>query len=235
MVGFLPKERKEKKDMLNRDKIIIISFILLFANCLNDVSGDKKFDLYQKSISIVSKEEYSGIYSKMNDSLKIWVLNRLMSYEAEYTYNYKLDSLLCFNKKGNKVISCIHVFGNQFGSRSDDLIWFYGEKIKDKWYFFQGDDLILSRSAYKKDVENPLTYNELHAIALKNIYAGYLKNNGEINEAWFTSHFENAGWCGTCKTTEDFQKSRLENVKTLWLQRDTSQPIKQLPSKTTLP
>jgi hypothetical protein len=26
------------------------------------------------------------------------------------------------------------------------------------------------------------------------VYSGYLKRNGEINEEWFTSHFEDSGW-----------------------------------------
>ena len=222
--------------MLNRDKIFVVIILLFFSSCINtELNEIKEKRFFNKANEIIGKNEYASIFNKMKDSLDVWVLNKLYSYEALYTYDYDLDSLVCFNVKGNRLITCVHVFGNQFKSTSDDICWFYGEKINDNWYFFKGADLVLPRSLYQKDINTPLTYQQLHQIALKEVYNGYLKSNGEINEAWFTSHFENVGWCGKCKTTEDFQKSRLEDVKTLWLQRDTTQPIKQLPAKNNLP
>ncbi|MBA2610816.1 MAG: hypothetical protein H0U95_02515 [Bacteroidetes bacterium] len=232
MDGFLPRGPQERMDMLGRDKLFLFFIFFIFAKC-GETTSNKNYgkDFYQKSILVSEKARYYDVYNKMRDSLDLWVLNKIRRYEAAYTYNYDIDSLICFNTKVDRLISCIHIFGNQFNSTSDDLIWFYGEKINSNWYFFKGADLVLPRSLYQENVKIPLTYQQLHQIALKEVYGGYLKSNGEINEAWFTYHFENVGWCGTCKTTEDFQKSRLENVKTLWLQRDTTQPIKQLPAK----
>lgn len=234
MDGFLLNVNPEWMDMLNLDKkIIYILFTLLFVRCDNI---EHKTNEYEKSIEIIGKKEYKSIYTDLQDSINLWVTNRISSYDAEVIYPFKIDSLLCFNSNKNRFISCRHLYIDIPNATSDDLRFVYGEKINDRWYFFKGASIVIPRSIVKNQpINKPLSYQQLHIIALKEIYRGYLKNNGEINEAWFTSHFENAGWCGTCKTTEDFQKSRLENVKTLWLQRDTSQPIKQLPSKTTLP
>jgi hypothetical protein len=77
----------------------------------------------------------------------------------------------------------------------DDIQYLYGEKIDDKWYFFTGPTLSVPRSMIKNhDVHKPLSFEQLHQIALKEIYSGYLTQKGEINEDWFTSHFEDAGW-----------------------------------------
>ena len=220
--------------MLNLDKLFLVLVIIFFTKCI-DNNKDKEVDtFYKKSISIIDTNQYVEIFNKMGDSLDLWVLNKLRSYEAEYTYDYELDSLMCFNKTGNRLISCIHIFGNQFNSKTDNLIWFYGERINNNWFFFKGACLVLPRRYYSKNENQPLSYQQLHQIALKEVYGGYLKKNGEINEAWFTNHFENVGWCSTCKTTKEFQQSKLNGIKIVWLQRDTTQPIKQLPAKTNL-
>lgn len=234
MDGFLLNVNPEWMDMLNLDKkIIYILLALLFVRCDNI---EHKTNEYEKSIEIIGKNEYKSIYTDLRDSINLWVINRIRSYDAEVIYPFKIDSLLCFNSNKNRFISCRHLYVDIPNATSDDLRFVYGEKINDKWYFFKGASIVIPRSMVNNHpINKPLSYQQLHQIALKEVYKGYLNNKGEINEEWFTSHFENVGWCGTCKTTEDFQKSRLENVKTLWLQRDTSQPIKQLPSKTNLP
>jgi hypothetical protein len=68
----------------------------------------------------------------------------------------------------------------------------------------------------------PLSYQQLHEIALKEVYSGYLDAMGNINEDWFKMHFENVGMCADCKTSEDFKKNFLEGAKALWANRDTT-------------
>jgi len=211
-------------------------FITLFQSCGETVinNNTKIIDIARRECEV---QNCDSIYNIASDSLKLWILNKLGTYTFEVgKFEYQLDSLLCINNKKNRLITCLLEKVIVKGADSDGLIFFYGEKINNKWYFFKGSSIVISRKMIKNDsLETSLSYKQLHQIALKEVYNGYLKDNGKINEEWFTSHFENVGWCSTCKTTEDFQKSRLEDVRTLWLQRDTSLPIKQLPTKNSLP
>jgi hypothetical protein len=209
---------------------LIIFFGLIIFSCIDH--ANKKGDFKSKSISTVGIMEFKICYSALLDTFNIWIINNLREVESELIYPYKIDSLLCFNKEKNRLITCRHLYVNVRSASSDDLQFVYGEKINAQWYFFKGASIVVPRSMIKgQDIHKPISYQQLHQIALKEVYSGYLNSNGEINEEWFTGHFENAGWCSKCKTKEDFQKSRLQDVKTLWLQRNTSQPIKQLQVK----
>ncbi len=240
MDGYLTNNQ-QKTGMLGKEiKICIFSslfFIGLFTSCESRKRNDDGSSFYNASSSIIGLNDYTEIFKKANDSLGVFYKYNLPAYNFLNSGSWYIDSLICFNKGKNRFISCIlYTTSNFKDSNHDGIQYFYGEAINNKWYFFKGNNIHIPREIVKgHDVHSPLPYKQLHQIALKEVFGGYLKNNGEINEEWFTSHFENVGWCGTCKTTEDFQKSRLENVKTLWLQRDTSQPIKQLPNKTNLP
>ena len=71
----------------------------------------------------------------------------------------------------------------------------YGEKINGLWYFFRGPYVVIPREMVKNQPLNkPLNYAQLHNIALKEVYGGYLTGDGDINEHWFTAKFESAGW-----------------------------------------
>jgi hypothetical protein len=233
-------------DMLSQGRIILCLLIIIIINSSCNPSLKKLEILYiSKSKSVVNNKDYQVIFNNMSDSLKIWNLNKLSNYDITQLYFYHLDSLICFNSKGNRAISCIHIFGNQFNSTSDNLIWFYGEKIDNKWYFFKGANLVLPRSLYIKNIKTPLSYQQLHDIALTEIFSAYLTKNGEINEAWFDSHFEGPGW-GNFKNQESadeflnlngrrfidkrkfFEAIHLQSVKNNWngFHKDT---IKSLP------
>jgi hypothetical protein len=232
--------------ILNRGNILLTIVCLLFCRCNEHLITEHNTDSFQKSVNAVGQVGYSKIYNKMKDSLEVWVLNKLVSYEALYTYNYDLDSLICFNKKANRLVCCLHIFGNQFNSTSDDLIFFYGEEINSNWYFFKGADIVLIRSSYQKNIHTPLSYQQLHQIALKEVYCGYLNDKGEINEDWFTNHFENIGFgdfnnqssslafLGVKEKFTDkrkfFEAIHLQSVKNNWfgINKDS---IKQLPTK----
>ncbi|MCE3226249.1 MAG: hypothetical protein K0S32_800 [Bacteroidetes bacterium] len=194
MDGYSLTKRKENQDMLNLDKIKFWSSLVLFASCqTNEIQKNEKL-LLIKSISKIGVNAYLDIQKNIEDSLNNWVKNKTPNSETETIYSYKVDSLLCINSFGNRLITCIHIFGNQHNSRSDDLIYFYGENIDANWYFFKGPCLVLPRNLYSKDTRLPLSYQQLHQIALKEIYSGYLKSDGEINEDWFTSYFEGVSW-----------------------------------------
>ncbi len=216
-------------DILKRASVLFI-FLIVSCNLNNDIKDVKR--IKEMSVKVVTLETYNFLFSQMTDSIKNWKLNNLQKYiEDKRISEYELDSLICFNGKGNRCITCLLERAFLKPNTTAGITFFYGEKINNEWFFFSGEHIFIPHEMKEEKDDNPFDYPELHQIALKEVYGGYLKSNGEINEEWFTLHFENAGWCSNCKTKEDFQKSRLEDVKTLWLQRDTTQPIKQLPAK----
>lgn len=218
--------------MLDLVKKSTILFLLVsFLGCQNKQPKEVS-DLFLSKSKVVASNEYTIAYNNLIDTFSTRVLNNLL--EAESIYKYKIDSLLCFNKTGIRFICCRHLYVNLPDASSDDLQFIYGEKINGQWYFFTGASIVIPRKiASNHDVRKPLSYEELHQIALQEIYAPYLKESGEINEDWFKSHFENTGMCSQCKTREDFQKRILESVAAQWANRDTTQPIKHLNAKQT--
>jgi hypothetical protein len=215
-----------KKDTLKKGIKILIVFAFLFFFACKSTKNEKTKKLTDISTLQIGKENYSRIYSQANDSILTWSINKLDYFKFLGTSkNYYLDSLLCFDVSGSRLVGCI--LSSHKDEPSGGIDFLYGEKIDNQWYFFTGAYIVVPISMFK-DNKGPLSYKQLHEIALKEVYPRYLQSNGEINEEWFTSHFENAGFCSECKTREDFQKSILEGVGALWTQRDTTQPIKRL-------
>lgn len=208
----------------------------------------KRSDLLFKesSIKVVGRDKYYKVFNNAMDSLGMWKLNNLYGSNDTSYSTINLDSLICFNKKGNRIIGSfiIQNTGKNRNSKMDELSLLYGEIIEDKWYFFHGSIIMIPRSMVKDhDPSTPLSYEELHEIALKEVYAPYLKDNGEINEDWFISNFEGAGW-GDFNDQEAIdwalKGKRFNNKKDfyeyshkraalgIWETRDTTQPIKHL-------
>ncbi len=235
-------------DMLNPDKnkLIIISNIILYFFLVSCNTSSKEQDLIQFSESKIGCKKYLEIYNKANDSISAWVLNDLDNYTMKYQQSYKLDSLLCFNSQLNRFIAAIHCYRN-VSTPSDELCYFVGEMINNKWYFFLTSETVtLPRKMYLKTEVIPLTYQQLHEIALKEVFSPYLKPNGEINEEWFIKKFEGPGWgsmedqsyfdwCFKGKRysnkKEFYEANHLCKVKRNWMDRDTTKPIIPLPSK----
>ena len=244
------QNNQTKQDMLNQGNKII-TFLLL--SCLVLVSCSNKTKSFKEaSLLVVTKIQYDKIYTSANDSIKTWALNNLSYYEYfGKSKNYELDSLLCFNSKGERFISCILQQQLLKNAPSDGIDYFFGEKINNKWYFFTGPFIVVPRSMVKgHDQSAPLSYSQLHNIALKEVYSGYLKSNGEINEEWFINHFEGPGWGffdqqeafdwflhGKRFTNkkEYFEFVHLQSAVSQWESRDTTQPIKLLNKEKTLP
>jgi hypothetical protein len=229
-------------DMLKKEnKIVLILLCFLFLFRCSETSQLSNLIL-KKSIAVIGSNNYYKIYNSALDSLTLWNKNDLDYYWTRYNQVYMLDSLLCFNQKGDRFISSIHRFKNE-ENPSDELLFLLGEKINDHWYFFGNGSVTLPRKFYTQSQKHPLSQQQAHKIALKEIYEGYLLPNGEINEAWFANYFEGPGWgdfnhqeyddwCfngARYKTPKEYyQACHLCKVKSNWARRDTTQPLIQL-------
>ena len=228
-----------------REIKIFISFSVFLFSCSESLNENK---LKLKSIEVAGANGYNNIYKLLNDTLTIWKQYKIFgSLDSVYSIQYS-DSLLCFNQNADRLITCIlnKYVNKKEKSVADGINFFYGEKIDKKWYFFKGPYIHIPREIIKNhDIQTPLDYQQLHQIALKEVYSGYL-SRGEINEDWFTNHFENSGY-GNFNDQESslkflhtdrkftdkrkfFEAIHLQSVRNNWygINKDS---IKQLPAK----
>ncbi len=236
---------------IRKKTVLILGALLLIISCDRNVkNNDTKFK--ETSISTFGEKEYINLLKLASDTIEMRKLSNIIG-SADTTYSVtKLDSLICINKNKNRFISCIHNYGSGLNrtATSDGLKIFYGEKINSNWHFFYGASIVIPREmAPNHDKRQPLSYTELHHIALKEVYAPYLTENGEINEDWFISHFEGPGWGffdqqekfdwmlkgKRFKTKKEyFEYAHMHQIWEMWANRDTTQPIKLLLKKDTL-
>ena len=226
-------------------KIIVFGIITLclYSCSTNTTSENIKEQYLNKSQNVVGKENYFKIYQLLTDSLNSWKINKIGYHKfCGESKNCFIDTLMCFNKDGNKFIGAKLMQQLLKDGVADDIDFLLGTKIENKWYFLQGANVFIPREMFKNHpVNQPLSYQQLHEMALKNVYKGYLNADGTINESWFTHYFEGPGWgdfndqsstleyLGINKpfaSKEDFFNAiYLQSVKNNWLHRDTTQPI----------
>lgn len=230
MDGYLI-EIKEMLAMLRLDKKIYLTaimFILFMHACKNKSVelSDKRNMCYETSKKAVSKNTYYSVFNQANDSVKNWVDNSLKGYLSQKLNSWLIDSLVCFNKGGDRCIMALSTRKTYFNnSVQENIDFLLGAKIKSKWYFFKGPAIALPRELYQQSKNIPLSFSKMEEIAMDEVFSGYLKKGHdgqfEINDAWFKFHFEGPGWC-QCKTKEEYEKAYLEKVKGEWLYRDTT-------------
>jgi hypothetical protein len=167
------------------------------------------------SLSILGHDEYWDVYSKINDSINVWKANDLEEYRyfGVLDEKYKVDSILCVNKNGDKLRTSILLRLSKDGE-GDEVRYFYGVKIKGVWCFFIGEYLVLPREYYQEDIHTPLSFEEIKQIVSFNLYRHYLRKNGqgewEVNERFFSGMsnknmtVSGYGSCFDCKTEEEY-------------------------------
>ena len=215
--------------MLKRDKILILGslFLVLIYGCKRVESSQQ--DIKTASVNIIGKDVYEKIISKARDSLALWKQLRLENYiENKGETRSILDTLLCFNSTGTKFISCLLGQVLIENASMDGLVYFYGVNIEEKWHYFAGATVYISRGSYVKNIHTPLSFEKLHEIAIKNIYSGYLQKNTagqwEIDDGFFeriankNPNGKGYGPCFDCKTEDEYY---LYLVKDNWTKRDT--------------
>ena len=85
--------------------IVFVLSIFMAISC--NTQSDTKI---AKTVSIdkIDHESYMKVYKSANDTIKSWVKSKLASTKAYRAANWQLDSLICFNKKANKCITCVY-------------------------------------------------------------------------------------------------------------------------------
>jgi hypothetical protein len=235
MDGYLQEPLNNQAMLYQGNKKIVFAFlfVMILFSCTKEKSSlqENKYLYFNKSISIIKTDGYYNVFNNMQDSLKLWCHVKLQAYGELWYYNYKLDSLLCFNSQKNKVIGALLIPCTKGDCLQDDIRFFYGIKIKGKWYFFDGATIVLPRENYQKDASKPLSFSKLHEIAMQEVFSGYLvrkkKDAGfwknlfapeyeyEVNERFF-EQMENKNQDGTYLGFKTFEEAMLWQVKLNW-------------------
>jgi hypothetical protein len=198
--------------------IIVIIAVGYFVFTKKYYPNEKACKLYSENT--IGNSEYKKVYSNILDSIAAWDRNNLYGWnDQKWGIDSKVDSLLCFNVAKDKFIGVILYSG--YSSKQDDIVWFYGVKIKNKWYYFTGPDMVIIRSHYQEDSNRPLPFSKLHELAVEHIFRGYLyqslydkifrPNHWNINEEFF-GDLTSVAW-GHCQTQECWNERYLEIVK----------------------
>jgi hypothetical protein len=168
-------------DTLNPDKTksmykyyCLMALIVILIGCnQNDKNSDKSQLLTEPSQNAVGEKEYRHVYSQVIDSINNWSANKLSAYRIT-NESWRIDSLLCFNQHADRFVTALQYQITSTSTDHDGIIFFYGIKIKDKWYFFTGASIHLTREMYQKNSHTPLSFAKLHEIAMKEVFGGYL-------------------------------------------------------------
>ncbi len=210
----------------------LLSLSFLALSCseftrLDEKGLTKKREIFMKtSMNIIGEQNYWSVYNQINDSINNWKKQKLEWYDEDSTKSqYQIDSLLCFNAQGDKMITTRMARGLEDNSTMDAVLYYYGVKIERKWYFFSGPIMHVPRKYYQKDIHTPLSFEKLKLIATSNMYSGYLKKNlwgkWEINEGFF-SDLTSQAWCSDCVTQEDWNKRYLSIIRRKWSKKETT-------------
>lgn len=209
--------------MLRRDNYFYIILTLISLLQFNCQRNNNELVLKEKCISVIGVSNYKNIIRIANDSIINWKKNNF-SYlsESKGISEYTVDSLLISNKSGTRVITCLLAKTFLKPNPAGGIEFFYGERINDIWYFTRGASIFIPYEMKKSKNQLPYDYSELHQIALKEVYRGYLKSNGEINEELFIHHFDNAIMnFRKYKNKEEYNKLVIAMSKSVWAEKFT--------------
>lgn len=228
MDGYLLDSLKKLAMLHHVNKCIWLIILLLCVFSCGDEQKElqeKRKMFYEMSKSTVSGiDEYYRVYSFAHDSINSWIENNLDFYTDLKLNTWEIDSLVCFNKNGDKCIMTILKRATFFKKAvQDDIRYFNGVKIKNDWYFFSGGTLVLPRQYYQRNIHKPLSFDKMKDLAIKHIYRGYLKKGAdgtwEINDDFF-SDLTSGAWCTHCTTQAQWDSVYLRQVQLNWEKRD---------------
>lgn len=193
--------------------VTLMGLILINCETKRNEALNEESTLIKASSSVYSVKEFRAIATSIQDTVNQWCLNKLSRVVGETAWGFKIDTIKCFNTTGDRLVTAIHVACKDTNCVQDEIKYLFGEKIDGRWYFFRGASVTIPRTMVKEhDIHTPLSYQQLHQIAINEIFGGYLNPDGSINETFFTSLFEGPGW-------GDFNDQTL-NLKYMGLKKD---------------
>lgn len=192
-------------------------FILLVSCNSNNTNNQENY--YSMSKSITGETSYNRIFNCIEDSLDNWKSKNVsVSYNNKNNFKLLFDSLICLNSEGDKFLVGLHMYTLLNDGSSDGLIFFNGIKIENNWYLLRGPSVVIPREMFKNHpINQPLSYQQLHEMALKNVYKGYLKADGSINDAMINHYFPKNE--NDFKTRKEYERYYLALSKNIWLER----------------
>lgn len=188
--------------MLNNVNSCISMVVLVMLSACHQQEQkniERNHKILEVSKATMSESKYNTTYQQALDSLNTWCSQKLPNYRSIWSFNYRLDSVLCFNSQKDRIVTAILVQCHRQECETDDVHYFYGAKIKGRWYFFQGGGtMVIIRENYQKNIHTPVSFEKLHELAMEQMFRGYVKKDRAekwvINDAFFAGHFEDIGW-----------------------------------------
>jgi hypothetical protein len=191
----LRKRKVVKMEKLQRG--ISFLFLIGLSSYLYSCNGKNQESITKNELqcfleNYYGKSYHDYLFKSISDSIDTWENVGIERYNNTINAVRLIDSIICLNKDKDKLFTVMYLI-NGDKTTFDDIIYFYGVKIKDKWYYFDGETQPVARN----DRKIPSTFKQLSKIAFDDVFQYYLKRNEkgelEINESIFSS-LNDVGW-----------------------------------------
>jgi hypothetical protein len=127
-------------------------------------------------------ENYKDFREKIIDSVRLYAEELfLTSYTMLNGGEWDVDSTLIFNRDGSRFITSINRTNTLTSNYTDGLHALYGYKINGTWYILMGGHTVLPREYYTKQIDEPLTAEQLGFLAKKQVLRTYIERNSNSN------------------------------------------------------
>jgi hypothetical protein len=193
MSGFLIKILRGMLFHGSKKYLLYLFSILCVFSCeksnTSNYSMQHTRDEYIRSSFI----EYKEVYESANDTLHKWITDSLVVAKYITVTEWELDSVIIFNNDKTIFKTTINNVVASKNSISDCIYDFAGRKINDKWYFFFGSTLYLTRGNYQTSIDTPLSFDELSYLAYKNKFKYYVENKIPLPDDYLDPYFDLRG------------------------------------------
>lgn len=161
---------------LKRDNLI---FALLFVafSCNNKFNDGLIIDEL-KGYGHKYFRKYKDTYTAVNDTLKIWLRDSIMSTRMANYFPYQIDSVFIFNRDSTRIFTTINFSSSTLKNDIADMICeFGGAKIHGKWYFFFGANMVVPREMFGDKVYEPLSFERLSEVAHQQMHSKFWRQD----------------------------------------------------------
>ena len=173
--------------------LLYLFFTLCLFSCKENNTANYSMQHSRDEYIRSSFIEYKEVYEMANDALHNWVTDSLAVAKYITVFDWKLDSVIIFNKDKTIFKTTINNVGASKNSISDCIYDFAGRKINGKWYFFFGSTLYLTRENYQDSIHTPLSFEELSYLAYKNKFKYFVENKIPLSDDYLDPYFDLRG------------------------------------------